>query len=62
MRSVDRSYLVFQAHEWMSVIITKRGLGGIPPDWITRVSVGKSLDRERWSCKHIYVRILRRKQ
>lgn len=50
---MDTSYLVFQTHEAMSMIISKRGLGGITSDWITRVSIGKSLDRERWSCKHI---------
>lgn len=58
MRSIDRSYLVFQAHEAMSMIISKGWLGGIPSDWITRVSIRKSLDRECWSCKHIYVTIL----
>lgn len=62
MGNMDSSYLVFQAHEAMPMIVGKRGLGGIPSDWITRVSIGKSLDRECWSCKHIYVTILRHRQ
>lgn len=48
-------HLVLQAHEVVAVIITKRRLGGVTSDWISRVSIGKTLDRECWSCKHIYV-------
>lgn len=47
------SHLVFQTHEAMPMIISKGGLGGIPSDWITRVPIGKTLNRECWSCKHI---------
>lgn len=53
IRGVDRSYLVFQTHEAMSMIISQRGLRGITSDWVTGVSIGESLDREPWSCKHI---------
>lgn len=41
--------LVFQTHETISVVVSKRGLGRFPSDWITRVSIRKSLNRERWS-------------
>lgn len=48
-----RCHLVFQAHQTVSVIISQRGLRGIPPDWVAGVSVGKSRNRKRWSCRHI---------
>lgn len=50
-------YLVFQAHEAVAVIISKRGLGGITSDWITRISIWKTLNRECWSCKDMCVAI-----
>lgn len=59
MSSMGKSYLVFQTHEAMSMIISKGGLGGITSDWITGISIRKSLDRERWSCKHINVSLSR---
>lgn len=61
VRRIYRPHLVFQAHEAVSVIVGKGGLRGIPPHWIARVSIGKSLNRECWSCKHILKMVIKRK-